>query len=124
LSRRRIAGGKRPNKSIQLVSNTVDVLGSSTPFALRRDWLFIGGFQHTPNIDAVLFFVRKIHPLISEHLRDAKFYIIGDKTPPEIVALATDRIVIAGLQSHVRPFFDSVKLSVAPLQFGAGERED
>ena len=55
--------------------------GPIRPFALRRDWLFIGGFQHPPNIDAVLFFVKEIYPLVSEHLRDAKFYIIGDKAP-------------------------------------------
>ena len=111
---------KWPAKSIQLVSNIVDVPGSKMPFALRRDYLFIGGFQHRPNIDAVLFFVQKIYPLVSERLRDAKFYIIGDKAPPEIVALATERIVVAGLQRDVGPFFDSVKLSVAPLRFGAG----
>ena len=58
--------------------------------------------------------------MLSEHLRDAKFYIIGDKPPPEVAALATERIVVAGLQRDVRPFFDSVKLSVAPLRFGAG----
>jgi GT2 family glycosyltransferase/glycosyltransferase involved in cell wall biosynthesis len=111
---------KWPAKSVQLVSNIVDVHGSKTPFSLRRDYLFIGGFQHRPNIDAVLFFVQKIYPLVSEHLRDAKFYIIGDKPPPEIVGLATERIVVAGLQRDVRPFFDSVRLSVAPLRFGAG----
>jgi glycosyltransferase involved in cell wall biosynthesis len=111
---------KWPGKSVQLVSNIVDVPGSKTPFALRRDFLFIGGFQHPPNIDAVLFFGQKIYPLVSEHLRDAKFYIIGDKAPPEIVALATEQIVVAGLQRDVRPFFDSVKLSIAPLRFGAG----
>ena len=111
---------KQPNKSIQVVSNIVDIPASNTPFALRRDWLFIGGFQHRPNIDAVLFFVKEIYPLLSEHLRDAKFYIIGDKPPPEVAALATERIVVAGLQRDVRPFFDSVKLSVAPLRFGAG----
>jgi GT2 family glycosyltransferase/glycosyltransferase involved in cell wall biosynthesis len=110
----------RPDKSIEIVSTIVEVPGSKTPFALRRDWLFIGGFQHKPNIDAVLFFVREIYPLVSEHLRDAKFYIIGDKAPPEVAALANERIVVAGLQRDVGPFFDSVKLSVAPLRFGAG----
>jgi GT2 family glycosyltransferase/glycosyltransferase involved in cell wall biosynthesis len=109
-----------PSKSIQVVSNIVDIPGSRTSFTLRRDWLFIGGFQHRPNIDAVLFFVQKIYPLVSRQLRDAKFYIIGDKAPPEIVALATDRIIVTGLQRDVRPFFDTVKLSVAPLRFGAG----
>ena len=109
-----------PHKSIQLVSTIVDVPGSRTPFALRRDYLFIGGFQHRPNIDAVLHFVQKIYPLVSDHLRDAKFYIIGDKAPPEVASLATERIIVAGLQRDVRPFFDNVKLSIAPLRFGAG----
>ena len=109
-----------PEKSIQLVSNIVDIPGSSTPFELRRDFLFIGGFQHTPNTDAVLFFLKKIYPLVKERLRDAKFYIIGDKAPPEVVALAGENIVITGLQRDVRPFFESVRLSVAPLRFGAG----
>jgi glycosyltransferase involved in cell wall biosynthesis len=111
---------KWPEKSIQLVSNIVDVPGSRTPFALRRDWLFIGGFQHPPNTDAVLFFLKEIYPLLSERLCDAKFYIIGDKAPPEVVALASEKIIVAGLQRDVRPFFDSVRLSVAPLRFGAG----
>jgi O-antigen biosynthesis protein len=111
---------KWPGKSIQLVSNIVDIPGSKTPFALRRDLLFIGGFQHRPNIDAVLFFAQKIYPLVSKRLEDTKFYIIGDKAPPEIVALASERIIVAGLQTDVRPFFDTVKLSVAPLRFGAG----
>src|SRR4029434_3279581 len=103
-----------------LGANEVEVAGSRAPFALRRGWLFIGSFQHRPNIDAVLFFLQTIYPLVSEHLRDAKFYILGDKAPPEIVALTTERIIVAGLQRDVRPFFDSVKLSVAPLRFGAG----
>ncbi|MGH7983771.1 MAG: glycosyltransferase [Candidatus Udaeobacter sp.] len=111
---------KWPEKSIQLVSNIVDIPGSSTPFELRRDFLFIGGFQHRPNTDAVLFFLQKIYPMVRERLREAKFYIIGDKTPPEIGALAGERIVITGLQRDVRPFFESVRLSVAPLRFGAG----
>ena len=109
-----------PGKSIQLVSNIVDIPGSSTPFELRRDFLFIGGFQHTPNTDAILFFLKKIYPIVKLRLRDAKFYIIGDKAPPEVVALAGENVVIAGLQRDVRPFFESVRLSVAPLRFGAG----
>jgi glycosyltransferase involved in cell wall biosynthesis len=116
----RLLREQRPDKSIQLVSNIVDVPGSKMPYALRRDWLFIGSFQHPPNIDAVLFFLKEIYPLINEHLGYAKFYIIGDKVPPEIVALANEKIIVAGLQRDVRTFFDSVRLSVAPLRFGAG----
>src|SRR6266581_4632884 len=111
---------KWPAKSIEIVSNIVDVPGSATPFSLRRDFLFIGGFQHPPNTDAVLYFTEAIYPLVNEHLSDAKFYIIGEKPPPEIVSLATENVIVTGLQTDIRPFFDSVKLSVAPLRFGAG----
>ena len=110
----------RPNKSIEVVPTIVDVPGTNTPFSLRRDFLFIGGFQHTPNIDAVIFFVEKIYPLISKSLGNAKFYIIGDKAPPEVIALATENVIVTGLQPDIRPFFESVKLSVAPLRYGAG----
>ena len=65
-------------------------------------------------------FCEEIYPLVRDRLPDTKFYIIGDKAPPEIVALANDRIIVAGLQRNVRSFFDSVRLSVAPLRFGAG----
>ena len=116
----RILKERWPDKSIQIVSNIVDVPGSLTPFSLRRDFLFIGGFQHPPNIDAVLFFMEKIYPLVRNRLPDAKFYIIGDKAPPEIVALANDDVIVTGLQRDVRIFFESVKLSVAPLRWGAG----
>jgi glycosyltransferase involved in cell wall biosynthesis len=119
-SEQQLLRDKWPEKSIQVVSNIVDVPGSTTAFALRRDFLFIGGFQHTPNIDAVLFFVQKIYPRVSDRLGDAKFYIIGGDAPPQIAALANERIIVTGLQKDVRPFFDSVKLSVAPLRFGAG----
>jgi len=116
----RILKEKWPDKSIQIVSNIVDVPGSLTPFSLRRDFLFIGGFQHPPNIDAVLFFMEKIYPSVRNRLSDAKFYIIGDKPPPEVVALATDNVIVTGLQRDVRPFFESIRLSVAPLRWGAG----
>jgi glycosyltransferase involved in cell wall biosynthesis len=110
----------KPDKSIEIVSTIAEVPGSNTPFSLRRDFLFIGGFQHTPNIDAVLFFLEKIYPRVRERLPEAKFYIIGDKAPPEIVARATDNVIVTGLQPDVRPFFESVRLSVAPLRYGAG----
>jgi len=51
---------ERPEKSIEVVSNIIEVESLPTPFSLRRDILFIGSFQHTPNVDAVLFFIRDI----------------------------------------------------------------
>lgn len=110
----------RPEKSIQVVSNIVDIPGSNTPFALRRDWLFIGSFQHPPNVDGVSFFLRDVYPLVLERLTDVKFYIIGEKAPVELLQLASENVIFTGIQPDLRPFFDTVKLSIAPLRYGAG----
>ncbi len=111
---------ERPGKPVHVVTNIVDSPGSATPFANRRDFLFIGSFQHTPNIDAVLFFGREILPLVRRELPTAKFFIIGDKAPSEVVALADENVIVTGLVPDARPYFDNVKLSVAPLRYGAG----
>jgi glycosyltransferase involved in cell wall biosynthesis len=117
---REILRKELPQKSVQVVPTIVDVPGSTMPFSLRRDFLFIGGFQHTPNIDAVLYFTREIYPLVHERLPEARFYVIGDKAPPDVIGLANEHIIVAGLQPDVRPYVESVKLSVAPLRYGAG----
>ncbi|MBA3962025.1 MAG: glycosyltransferase [Chthoniobacterales bacterium] len=111
---------KRPAKKFSIVSNIVDVPGSATPFSLRRDFLFIGSFQHPPNIDAVIWFTREIYPQVRQSLPGVRFYIIGDKAPPDVIALADENIILTGLQPDVSLYFNSVRLSVAPLRFGAG----
>ncbi|MGH8092341.1 MAG: glycosyltransferase [Chthoniobacterales bacterium] len=110
----------RPNSSIEVVSNIVDIPGSATPFSDRRDILFIGSFQHPPNTDGVLFFAQQILPRVQERLPSVRFYIIGDKAPPEVIALASEQVIITGYQPDVDIFFNTIKLSVAPLRYGAG----
>jgi hypothetical protein len=70
-----------------------------------------GGFQYTPNIDAVVYFVKTIYPL-EQALPAARFYVIGDKAPPEVIALANESVITTGLQPDIRPYFDSVKTKV------------
>ncbi len=111
---------KRPLRSIEVVPTIVEVPGSKTSFSLRHDFLFIGGFQHSPNADAVIYFAQEVFPSILRQFPGIRFYVIGDKAPPSVIALASENIIITGLQPDVRPYFESVRLSVAPLRFGAG----
>jgi len=45
---------------------------------------------------------------------------VGDSPPEEIQALAAEDVVVTGFVPDVKPCFDKVRLSVAPLRFGAG----
>ena len=89
-------------------------------FEARRDILFIGGYQHTPNVEAVLFFIREILPALRRRIPDVRFLVIGSRPPAEIQALACDYIQILGFQKDIAPYFDGSRVMVAPLRFGAG----
>lgn len=94
----------------------------SLPSRERRDIMFVGGFAHSPNVDAMLWFVEKVWPTIHESLPKARFYIIGSKPPKEIEALAKKRIIVTGYvdDETLDAYYDRCKVVVAPLRYGAG----
>ncbi|MEW6396759.1 MULTISPECIES: glycosyltransferase family 4 protein [unclassified Afipia] len=86
----------------------------------RRDILFIGGFGHTPNVDAVLWFAREVWPhLLAKGFRE-RLVIVGSKIPSEISDLASDSIDVRGYVKDLQPLFAGCRLSIAPLRFGGG----
>jgi len=117
---KRVLEKKLPQQRIAVISNIHEIRATIPPFAARRDFLFIGGFEHTPNEDAMLWFCAEIMPEIHRQLPEAKFHIIGSKMPESVRALASDHVVTHGYVEKVEPFFESCLLSVAPLRFGAG----
>ncbi len=94
---------------------------SARSFRERANMLFIGGFRHLPNIDAVMWFCKDIWPRVHQRLPDARFQIVGSHPPQEVLDLGQ----IAGVDvlGHVKdldPVFGNIRLSVTPLRFGAG----
>ena len=84
--------------------------------------LFVGGFGHQPNSDAVLWFVREIWPVILAAIPETSLTIVGSKAPPDILAMASDRIRVAGYvsDSELTELYRTTRLAVVPLRFGAG----
>ena len=110
-----------PNAQVEIVSNIHEVAGAGLPFAQRRDLVFVGGFRHPPNVDAVLWFVREVWPRIRACRADVVFHCIGADAPPEIMALATvDGVRLHGHVPDLAPYMDGVRIAVAPLRYGAG----
>lgn len=110
-----------PDATVEVVSNLHEVAGPGLPFAQRKDLLFVGGFRHAPNTDAVLWFVDQIWPLLRLRLPEAIFHCIGSNPPPQILALASrPGVQIHGYVEHLEPAMRGMRLSLAPLRFGAG----
>lgn len=108
-------------KSLSVISNIHQPsLLSTNDFQNREDLLFIGGFKHAPNIDAVKILHDKIMPLVWEKLPHIKINIVGSHVPEEIKKLHSNNFIIHGFVEDVSIFFNSCRLFVAPLQYGAG----
>src|SRR3546814_6065966 len=56
-----------PAARVEVLSNLHHVAGPGAPFAQRRDLVFVGGFRHPPNVDAVRWFAEAVFPRSEEH---------------------------------------------------------
>ncbi len=91
-------------------------------FDQRKDILFVGGFGHPPNVDAVIWFSKNIFPLILKERPEIIFCVVGSNPPKEIIALASENIVVTGFVSddELQDYYENCKVSVIPLRVGAG----
>ncbi len=89
-------------------------------FGKLLDIVFVGGFPHAPNVDAAIFIVSEVMPLIWEARPQARLVLVGYAPPPEIRALAGSRVVVTGQVPDVRPFLDQARLVLTAMRFGAG----
>jgi O-antigen biosynthesis protein len=109
-----------PDARVMVLSTIHELLSEGKPFAEREGLVFIGGFQHPPNADAVLWYAREILPRVREALPGAKTYIVGSKVPANVRALAAEDFIVTGYVPDVTPYFTSCRASIAPLRYGAG----
>ncbi len=110
-----------PDAHVEILSNVHEVLGCRRPFAERSDLMFIGGYQHPPNVDAAVWFVTEVWPLIRAAEPELKFHLIGSKANEQVKALGAEKgVVFHGHVENIEPFLDGCRLAVAPLRYGAG----
>lgn len=94
------------------------------PIGMTRDMYFIGS-RHTPNVDAVNFFLRHVFPHVVKKLPNVKLYIIGEcctKIERELVDVMRKNVVLVPHmpEADLKRFFSHVRLNIVPLRYGAG----
>lgn len=106
---------------VPLVTFT-DARSPKDGFADRRGLLFVGGFRHSPNVDAVQWFVREIFPDLRARLPDITLTLVGSHAPEVIAAIQEPGVVQRGYVSdeELHALYESVRLTVAPLRYGGG----
>jgi GT2 family glycosyltransferase len=97
---------------------------SIEPFDIDNcsDILFVGGFNHPPNVDAVCWFVEEVLPLANELGLDCKINIVGSNPVSAVQALQSGQVIVHGYleDEQLDKLYSQVRLVVVPLRYGAG----
>lgn len=116
-----VLAAEEPDLDVAVLSNIHEIYGGHKGFADSQDIMFIGGYQHTPNVDGLLWFVNDILPLILAEITDLKLHIIGSKAPQQVIDLGRHpNIEFHGFVEDIEPMMQNTRIAVAPLRFGAG----
>ncbi len=86
----------------------------------RSGVAFIGHGGHAPNADAARWLVEEIMPLVWQARPGMECLLVGSALPDSVVALGRPGVTVLGHVPDLRTVFDRVRLTVAPLRFGAG----
>lgn len=88
----------------------------------RTGLLFVGGFNHLPNVDAIHWFCKEIYPKIREAIPGIHLHVVGSNVPQSVKELADNGITVHGFlpDEELELLYKSVRISVVPLRYGAG----
>ena len=96
-------------------------VGEKPDLSAREGLLFIGSYNHPPNVDAVFWLVKEIMPIVWQKIPELTITLLGNNPTAEIIALGKDlRIKVTGYIQDVTSYFISHRVFVAPLRYGAG----
>jgi O-antigen biosynthesis protein len=109
-----------PQARVHVVSNIHEPQDGGHSFGQRSGLLFVGGFRHAPNVDAVRWFLGEVWPILRARLPDLKVTVVGSRMPAGLKELAGPGIDIRGFVSDITPLLRSSRVSIAPLRYGAG----
>ena len=113
-----------PEANVHLVPWEVPSRPTMVGFAQRSGAVFIGSYGHAPNLDAAHFLVETVMPLVWAEDPTIACLLVGSDLPASLRAAALrapeGRVMALGKVPLLSDVWDRVRLSVAPLRFGAG----
>jgi glycosyltransferase involved in cell wall biosynthesis len=119
-----------PEAHVHLVPWSIPILGTglrpgAASFAARRGVAFIGNYGHEPNVDAARWLLEELMPLVWASVPQVPLLLVGAGMPEvlrrRVGAFAPDQVRAVGHVADLHgAVLNKVRLTVAPLRFGAG----
>ncbi len=109
-----------PELSVEVVPMANEIAEHVPGPGDRSGLLFVGGFEHLPNIDAAVYLAGEVMPRVWRSLPDVTLTIVGSHGPPEVTSLEGRNVRVAGWVEDLGPLLRESLVMVAPLRYGAG----
>lgn len=103
------------------IAPTINAVRRDAPKVHHREGVvFVGGFDHPPNIEGVIRLVKRVMPLVWRRIGPVPVTIVGAAPPPEVSGLAGGQVQVTGWVAELEPLLDRARVMAAPLTWGAG----
>lgn len=101
---------------------TKEAIGEWPSFEERKDFVCVGNGKHAPNVDSIITLKKIVWPLIRKALPNANLHIYGAYLPKQVLEIHSPGVgfYVMGWAEDLETVLQNTKVSLAPLQFGAG----
>lgn len=116
--------GLAPGLPVSVVPNGVDTRYYQ-PAEGETDGslVFTGKMDFRPNVDGILWFYKRVWPLVKERLPQARLLVVGRNPSPRLNPLLRDpQVRVTGFVPDVRPYIARANVYLVPLRVGGGTR--
>ena len=103
-----------------LLPNIHPALAPASGPEQRQGLLFVGGYEHDPNVDGAIWFVSEVLPRVTAQVGEIEVILAGSKPTAEVLDLRSDSVAVPGWIEDLGPLYEGARVAIAPLRFGAG----
>jgi glycosyltransferase involved in cell wall biosynthesis len=112
-----------PAARVEVIPNGVDTVSfAPDPGVARLSGLvvFHGTMNYPPNVQAALFLIHEVMPLVRTRVPGARLRLVGRGPVPQLLDLAGPQVEITGTVTDVRPWLLQAEVAVCPMRRGTG----
>lgn len=118
----KIIEGNVKGANVRVIPLLRDLTGRGVAFAERDGIGFIGGYRHAPNVDALVYLLTEIWPQVSAINDRLTLYVMGADLPESFRERNDRNVVYLGYVDDIAEAFGTLRVTTAPLRYGAGAK--
>ena len=114
-----------PTARVAVIENGVDAeyFSAAAAGAARHRIVFVGSMDYHANIEAAVWFVRRVWPGVSAAFPDWRLTLVGSNPVPAVRELAdAANVEVTGTVPDVRPYYREAVSAIVPVLTGSGTR--